>query len=135
MPEPDSTRSIPPGFWFEPFWNNKPFVNEVTEARDMCAAERNYLSMLKVSMALTLAAGSCVLRYAGSTPQDYSLGYVLLILAVIIPFLVLLNYAKFYNGIRRSNRHLHTKKVLLISVALTATITIIINIREIISRE
>lgn len=130
MAEPGTQKPAKRGFWFDTPWATEPFLNEVTEARDLCAAERNYLSMLKSSLALTLAAGSCLLRYAGSAKIDYALSYILLFLAFILPFLVLLNYAKFYNGIQRGYRLIHTKKILMISVVLTAAATIAINIRE-----
>jgi uncharacterized membrane protein YidH (DUF202 family) len=126
-------------FFSWPVFSPIIFDNTVSEARDLCASERNFLSWLKLSLALALAGGVLFVDLRipsdGGMPtiisnQSWSqtLGIVLFVLALLSLFANLANYIHAVAGYAKMKSRVTMRRLAQVLLIVTACVILAINI-------
>lgn len=122
-------------FWSWPPFSPVKFENNVSQARDMLAGERNFLIGTRTSFFIAVSASSVVFKGGNMWHRgwiDWTLTGVLLLMSLVFPISSLINYSEQFDGYMREIARVHTSTWFLVFVLMVAVCDVLIAIRALV---
>lgn len=125
--------ALPPvRFWTWPYVTSVIFPNSISEARDLHAGERNFLAVIKGSIALVLAGFSLIFYPTEGDWFGSVLGDSLFALALVFPAVALWTYIHAFNAWGSSRGRVHHPLSFTALTIVTALVVLVVNLRELV---
>lgn len=122
-------------FWKWPPFSSVKFENNVSQARDLLAGERNFLIGTRTSFFIAVAASSVAFEGGSMWHRgwaDWALTGILLLLSLIFPITSLMNYSDQFDGYMRQIARVHANTLFLGFVVALGICDVLIAVRALI---